>query len=83
MLHDHAGLDTEQGWIDFDQAMSIYSNTLGLGSGGAFYHWVAFRGVSGSNLWIANSAPGYKGIWDTLSRYDFDRLGPWSAIWVV
>jgi hypothetical protein len=82
VLSEHAGLNTQQGWLNFDQAVSIYSNTLGLGSGGAYYHWVAFRGVSGSNLWISNSAPGYRGIWDELSRYDYDRLGPWSCIWV-
>jgi hypothetical protein len=82
VLSEHAGLNTQQGWLSFDEAVSIYSNTLGLGSGQEYYHWVAFRGVNGSNLWISNSAPGYRGIWDELSRYDYDRLGPWSCIWV-
>jgi hypothetical protein len=39
--------------------------------------------VQGSNLWIANSAPGYKGIYDVLSRYDFDRLGGFSVVWLT
>lgn len=82
VLAEHAGLPTEQNWLDFDTAYGVYSQTFGLGSGGAYYHWVAFRGVQGGNLWIANSAPGYKGIYDVLSRDDFLRLGPWSCIWI-
>jgi hypothetical protein len=49
----------------------------------ANWYWVAIRGVQGSNIWIANSAPGYKGVWDTLSREDFNRLGGFSVIWLV
>lgn len=83
VLREHAGIETQHGWLSFDQAYAIYSHTFGLGSGGAYYHWVAFRGVSGPNLAIANSAPGYKGIYETLTRDDFNRLGPWSCLWAV
>lgn len=82
VLHEHAGLDTQQGWLSFDEAYDTYSRTFGLMSGGNWYHWVAVRGTSGSNLWIANSAPGYRGVWDVLSRADFDRLRPFSCIWI-
>ena len=51
-------------------------------SGQAWYHWVALRGVRGNQIWIANSAPGYKGVWDTLSREDFVRLGAFSVVWL-
>ena len=83
VLRESAGLHTEHGWLDFDTAYDKYSQTFGLGSGAQFYHWVAFRGVRGSNLWIGNSGPGYRGVWDELSREDFIRLGPWSCIWVT
>jgi hypothetical protein len=83
VLLEYAGLDSEQSWLDFDQALDIYSETPGLMSGAAFYHWVAVRGVQGNNLWVANSAPGYKGIYDTISRADWDRLGGWSCIWLT
>ena len=83
VLREHAGVETQQNWLSFDQAYAIYSTTPGLGSGGAYYHWVGFRGVQGNNLWISNSAQGYKGIYEQLSRYDFDRLGPWSCLWLV
>jgi hypothetical protein len=93
-LHDGTGaqlqrvlagsdIQTDQGWLSFDEAYALYSEGLGLGSGTEYYHWVAFRGVAGSNLWISNSAPGYRGVYDQLSRYDYDRLGPWNCLWVV
>lgn len=81
VLADHAGIETKQGWLSYDQAYAIYSVTFGLGSGGAYYHWVVFAGVDGSSLVIRNSAWGYKGIYDRIGRDDFNRLGPWSCIW--
>jgi hypothetical protein len=83
VLREHAGLETQQGWLSFDEAYARYSAGLGLGSGTEYFHWVAFRGVAGSNLWISNSAPGYRGVYDQLSRYDYDRLGGWNHLWVV
>ncbi len=77
------GQRTEQGWLDFDTAYEIAQGATGQMSGAAWYHWVAIRGVQGSNLWIANSAPGYKGIYDILSREDFNRLGGFSVVWLV
>ena len=83
VLREHAGLNTESGYLSFDAAYSLYSQTLGLMSGQSWYHWVGVRGVSGSNLWIANSAPNYMGVGDILSRHDFERLGPFQCLWVV
>lgn len=82
-VYDSLGVKTEQGWLDFDTVYDLAQQTTGQMSGAAYYHWVALRGVQGPNLWIANSAPGYKGIWDTLSRDDWDRLGGWSVVWLV
>lgn len=83
VLMDSTGLRTEQAWLSFDDAYARYAASPGLMSGAAYYHWVGVRGVQGSNLWIANSAPGYKGIWDVLSRADYERLGGFSCIWVA
>lgn len=77
------GQQSMQSWLNFDQAYAIYSTTPGCMSGGAWYHWVGVRGVSGANLWIANSAPGYKGIYDTLTRDQFAQLGPFSCVWTT
>ena len=77
------GLGSEQGWLGFDAVYDLATRTTGMMSGQSWYHWVALRGTSGSNLWIANSAPGYKGVWDILSREDFNRLGGFSVVWLV
>lgn len=74
---------TERSWLGFDDVYTLALTTTGQISGGAWYHWVALRGVRGDNLWIANSAPGYQGVWDELSRADFERLGPFSVVWLV
>ena len=83
VLEDSYGVESLQGWLTFDQVYAIYSRTTGMMSGGAWYHWVGLRGVSGSSLWIANSAPGYKGIYDTLSREQFNSLGPFSCVYLI
>lgn len=83
VLSEH-GQNSHQGWLSFDTAYAYYAQTPGCMSGGAWYHWVGVRGVDGNgNLWIANSAPGYMGVGDTLSRSDFNRLGPFSCVWTV
>jgi hypothetical protein len=83
VLRDTDAIPTEHGWLSFDEAYARYSTTPGLMSGANWYHWVGVRGVQGSNLWLSNSAPGYCGIWDQLSRYDYDRLGGFNNLWVV
>jgi hypothetical protein len=84
VLGEHAGLATEQAWgLSFDQALALFSKTFGLASGQEYYHWVGIAGVEDTLLRIGNSAPGYRGIYSQLSRWDWDALGPWSVIWNV
>ena len=77
------GQNSEQAWLSYDSAWSIYSQTPGVMSGGAWYHWVGVRGTSDGNLWVANSAPGYDGVWDILTRAQFNTLGPFSCVWTT
>jgi len=77
------GQRSEQAWLDFSAVYELAQRTTGMMSGAAWYHWVALRGVQGDAIWIANSAPGYKGVWDILTRADFDRLGGFSVVWLV
>jgi hypothetical protein len=80
---DGYGQATHQGWLTFDSAYAIYSQTPGMMSGAQWYHWVGVRGVINGNLWIANSAPGYGSVWDVLTRDDWNRLGGWSCVWTT
>lgn len=74
------GQDSRQGWYDYDTIFALAQNNTGMLAGVKWYHWVALRGTTGGHLWIANSAPGYKGMWDLLGPSDFERLGPFNAI---
>jgi len=81
---ERSGAATGQGWLTFDQMWSIAAQgNGGMLSGGGWYHWVGLRGTSGDALWIANSAPGYQSVWDTLDRASWNRLGPFSCVWVL
>jgi hypothetical protein len=77
------GVQTDQAWLDFDTVYQLALGTTGMMSGAAWYHWVALRGVDGPRLAIANSAPGYKGVYDTLTREQFNALGGFSVVWLV
>jgi len=77
------GLDSTQAWLNFDQVYAISEQFTGMMSGGSWYHWVAIRGVTGNQIWIANSARGYMGVYDTLTREQFNSLGPFSVVTVT
>ena len=56
--------------------------------GRAWCHWVAVRmgGPAASRpdlrlLALMNPAPGYDNIYQTLEQWQFDALGPFSAVW--
>ena len=77
------GVSTKQLWGTFDQIYVLAEQTTGMMSGGAWYHWVSIRGVQGYSIWIANSAPGYKEVYDLLSREQFNSLGPFSCVYLT
>lgn len=56
--------------------------------GRAWYHWVGVRMGSIAaglpsvvGLALANPAPGWMNIQQTLNSYQFEKLGPFSAVW--
>lgn len=58
----------------------------GIAAGGrAFYHWIGVRGYDPASgvLLLHNSAPGYMGVGQTLTRSQFNSLGPWSFVRVL
>lgn len=77
------GLESTQSWLNYAQVFAQSRVATGLMSGGSWYHWVSIRGIDGPDLWIANSAPGYKGVYDVLTQEDFERLGPFSVVTVT
>jgi len=80
---ERTGAETGQGWLTFDQMWSIAAQgNGGMLSGVGWYHWVGLRGTDGDALSIANSAPGYQNVWGVLDRASWNRLGPFSCVWV-
>jgi len=72
------------GYASFDDvATRAGSAPVGIG-GRAWNHWVAVRGYDGDRdlLLLANSAPGYRGVYSTLDRATFQSLGRFSMVWM-
>lgn len=76
------GQASNQAWLPFYEVYALAGKTTGMMSGQGWYHWVAIRGQDGGNIWLANSAPGYRGVWDSISRDDYQRLGGFSVVWL-
>ena len=76
------GLVAKQAWCTFDQAYAIASQYTGVINPQGMYHFMGLRGVTGGDIWVANSAPGYDSVWDNLTRERFNALGPVSVVWV-
>jgi len=77
------GLIARQAYLTFDQAYAIAATNTGTINPQGMYHFMGIRGQSGADIWVANSAtPGYMGVYDTLSRSQFNALGPVSLIYV-
>lgn len=69
----------------YEQALSIFrvpDGAVGMMGGQAWNHWTAVRGADAAGIHLMNPAPGYKGVDQTLSRADFERLGPWNLVFV-
>lgn len=77
------GLKVENKHVTFDQAYTICAEHTGTINPQGMYHFMAIRGINGPNIWVANSAPGYRGVWDILTREQFNALGPVEIVAVV
>lgn len=77
--------DAEASWYDVMAAAGHQPMVIG---GRAWCHWVAVRmgsvlvpGVASQSLALMNPAPGYMDVAQLLEPYQFDELGPFSAVW--
>lgn len=69
----------------FEYLCELAKTQCGAMSGASWYHWVGIRGYSDETpgvLYIANSAPGYKGAYSTLSKAQYNSLGSFQCIMV-
>lgn len=78
-------LIARQAWVTYDQAYAIMQQTTGVINPIGMYHFMAMRGTDHydvGQLWVANSAPGYHGVYDSLDRNQFNSLGPVQLIYL-
>jgi hypothetical protein len=76
------GFEAVQAWVTYDQAYSIMGAHTGVINPVGMYHFMGCRGVADGALWVANSAIGYRGISETLTREQFNALGPVQVIYL-
>lgn len=77
------GVDALQSWVTFEQAYALCSRYTGVINPVGMYHYMAIRGVSDGNLWVANSARGYLGVYDVLTRDQFNAFGPVQIVALI
>ena len=80
--HDVHGFNARQAWVTFEQAYSLARHYTGCINPIGMYHFMGIRGVDNDRIWVANSAPGYKGVYDILDRERFNALGPVQVIYL-
>lgn len=70
-------------WIEWDW-LQEHAGTCPIAIGSSsLYHWVAVRGVDGDgNLTLANPAPGYRGLGDTMTEAQFAQWAPWACVYI-
>ena len=77
------GLVARQAYVTFDQAYAIARTNTGTINPQGQYHFMALRAANlDGTIGVANSAQGYMGVYDSLSRSQFNALGPVSVIYV-
>lgn len=78
---------SNQAGISFDQVAAeaaTHQHPLAMGGDG-WYHWSGVRGHDPilDRLLLANPAPGYQGVYQTMSRTQFANLGGFSLLRVT
>ena len=67
--------------VTFDQVRELVGECPCIIGSTAWYHWSGVRGVSDAGLLLlANSAPGWAGIWQTMDQTRFDTFGDFYAV---
>lgn len=75
--------EARQEWVGWDRACELCNETTGLLNSTTWQHFVAIRGTREGGLWVANSAPGYRGITDTIDAGQFAAwAGSWQIVWL-
>jgi hypothetical protein len=68
----------------WDEVTAVAGQYPCLIGGGGWYHWSAVRDNAPGVLLLANPAPGWRGVYQTLSRGQYESwLGPFALVEVL
>lgn len=70
--------------VTFEAVAALAGHAPAMLGGRTWNHWTGVRGVEAGTgrLLLANPSPGWMGVGDTLTRDQFDQLGPFSLVTV-
>lgn len=78
------GVDAALEWVDWPRALEIASSTAYILNSTTMYHFMGGRGTTRwGGLWVANSAQGYKNVWETIDAAQWTTLSPWQMVYLV
>jgi hypothetical protein len=78
------GVSVAQEWVSWSRALELASSTACILNSTSWYHFVGVRGLTDwGGLWLANSAMGYAGIFDTLAADQWAALPGWQMVYLV
>jgi hypothetical protein len=67
-------------WLDWSTTYGLSETWPLLIGGVGLYHWMGVRFANNGLLRLANSAPGWCGVDDTLAEDQWIKWGPWAVI---
>lgn len=80
---DEMGIQFQASPVVYDDVYAGAGTNPMIIGGRAWNHWSGVRDDElGGNLILANPADGWKGVGQTMSREQFDALGPFTCVWV-
>lgn len=85
VLADQSGMPTGYRWADWNWLVD-HAGTMPIGLGsGTLYHWVAVRDYDPATdtILLMNPAPGYRGLGDVMTHWDYTHWAPWAATFIL
>jgi hypothetical protein len=76
------GIIARQKWVTYQEAWAICHEYTGVINPMGMYHFMAIRGVESQSIWVANSAKGYRGVYENIDYDTFIAYGPVQVIYL-
>jgi hypothetical protein len=75
-----SGIASSNLWATWSQTVALAQRMPLLIGGVSWYHWVGVRSAGANVLFLANSAPGWMSIYDSMQEHEWNALGPFAVV---